>query len=281
MENCDYDLSKLRRSLAFPLPIRRLAIRPRNADTLRMYRADFFCLSFIWNSEKPMRFSYGRGLIDVEPPYLEILRPGEIIDMRIPSLRDETFFGYAPDADNSIFAGSQSCFFTLSPRMRRLRDELQEHLGRLEAPGAADRIDLIAVEMALEALLNRREAWRRRALPSGPDPRIFQVARRIELRFDEDIDLNEILAGLGIGYRTFYREWNKYFAEPPKRYLLRLRFDRACEMLRSGDKRIAEIADACGFTSAIHFSQLFRSRFGMTPGEYRRKEREETKNGRV
>ena len=280
MENCDYDLSKLRRSLAFPLPIRRLAIRPRNADTLRMYRADFFCLSFIWNSEKPMRFSYGRGLIDVEPPYLEILRPGEIIDMRIPSLRDETFFGYPAESDASMLDGKRSCFFTFTPRMRRLRDELQQELGRLHAPGAADRVDLIAIEMTLEALGNRRDAWRRNAPPAEPDPRIFQIARRLELHYDEKIDLDEYIASLGIGSRTFYREWNKYFTIPPKRYLLHLRLEKACEILRTGDARISEIADACGFGSTIHFIQFFRRRFGMTPGEFRRSRQPRSPDGK-
>ena len=273
MENCDYDLSKLRRILAFPMPVGRMAVRPRNTEALRRFRAHFFCLSFIWKSEQPMSISYGRSIIEVEPPFLEILRPGETIDMRIPSLRDEIFFGYSAETDCSMLDGKESCFFDLSPRMQQLRDDLQQELGRLHAPGSADRVDLIAIAMALEALGNRRDAWRRHSLPSGPDPRIFRIARHLELHYDEPIDLNECIAPLGIGARTFYREWNKYFTIPPKHYLLHLRLEKACEMLRTGEARIAEIADACGFGSTIHFIQLFRRRFGMTPGEYRRAQR--------
>lgn len=273
MENCDYDLSKLRRTLAFPMPVGRMAVRPRNAESLRMFHANFFCLSFIWKSEQPMSISYGRSVIEVEPPYLEIVRPGEVIDMRIPSLRDEIFFGYAAETDCSMLDGKQSCFFSLTPRMQRLRDELQQVIGRLHAPGSADRVDLIAIGMTLEALGNRRDAWRRHSLPAAPDPRIFRIARYLELHYDEDIDLGECIAPLGIGSRTFYREWNQHFTLPPKRYLLHLRLEKACEMLRTGDARISEIADECGFGSTIHFIQLFRRRFGMTPGGYRQQSR--------
>lgn len=280
MENCDYNLSKLRRILSFPMQVGRMAVRPRNTEELRMFRARFFCISFIWKSERPMTISYGRNVVEIEPPFLEILRPGEMIDMRTPALRDETFFGYDAETNCSLLSETQSCFFTLTPRMRRLRDDLQQELGHLHAPGAADRIDLIAIGMTLEAQGNRRDTWRRHASPAGPDPRIFQIARHLELHYDKDIDLNDYIASLGIGCRTFYREWNKYFTIPPKRYLLHLRLEKSCEMLRTGETRVAEIADACGFGSAIYFIQLFRQRFGMTPGDYRRMQRPKRSGGK-
>ena len=39
-------------------------------------------------------------------------------------------------------------------------------------------------------------------------------------------------------------------------------------MLREGKWRIGEIADMLGFSSASHFSRVFRQRFGKTPKEF-------------
>ena len=39
--------------------------------------------------------------------------------------------------------------------------------------------------------------------------------------------------------------------------------------------RVAEIAEATGFTDASYFAKTFRSTFGMTPKEYRNKFKDE------
>jgi AraC family transcriptional regulator len=43
------------------------------------------------------------------------------------------------------------------------------------------------------------------------------------------------------------------------------------ELLRSGEKSIAQVAFDTGFADQSHFSRSFRQMMGTTPGRYRRK----------
>jgi AraC family transcriptional regulator len=59
------------------------------------------------------------------------------------------------------------------------------------------------------------------------------------------------------------------FGLPPHQYVLARRLSRARELLRSTSLPLGEIALACGFASASHFTNRFKQVLGGTPGEYR------------
>ncbi|WP_147465755.1 helix-turn-helix transcriptional regulator, partial [Pseudomonas syringae] len=67
----------------------------------------------------------------------------------------------------------------------------------------------------------------------------------------------------------FARMFRESFGLPPHQYLLSRRIEQARQLLRSTGKPLGEIALACGFASASHFSNRFRQATGATPGEYR------------
>jgi AraC-like DNA-binding protein len=55
--------------------------------------------------------------------------------------------------------------------------------------------------------------------------------------------------------------------------LMRLRMDRACELLSTpalGELTILDIASRCGFTDPSHFARRFRQQFGQSPVQFRR-----------
>lgn len=52
-------------------------------------------------------------------------------------------------------------------------------------------------------------------------------------------------------------------------YLMQVRMDKACELLRESGSTVNEIAAACGFGSITYFHSCFKKRYGITPGEYR------------
>jgi AraC-like DNA-binding protein len=54
--------------------------------------------------------------------------------------------------------------------------------------------------------------------------------------------------------------------------LLERRLDKACNLLRNTDLKIAEVASLCGYTDPNYFSTSFKNRYGITPRQYRRGE---------
>ncbi|MNT66549.1 Exoenzyme S synthesis regulatory protein ExsA [compost metagenome] len=58
----------------------------------------------------------------------------------------------------------------------------------------------------------------------------------------------------------------------PKRYYLQMRLERAHLLLVNSSLPIFEVAVACGFSSASHFSRTYRETYGCTPQRTRQAE---------
>ena len=99
---------------------------------------------------------------------------------------------------------------------------------------------------------------------------------RLELNLGENIRIGE-LAGLLHVDRCYLR--TLFCAEEgvsPKEYLMRLRLDRAKELLLDGKISVTEVGAEIGFGDVLAFSRFFRSRTGISPSEYRKKREEST-----
>ncbi|PAQ07639.1 hypothetical protein CIT26_20135 [Mesorhizobium temperatum] len=55
----------------------------------------------------------------------------------------------------------------------------------------------------------------------------------------------------------------------PRRYYLHVRLARAKRLIEQTELPMVEIAIACGFVSASHFSKCFRAVFDINPSAYR------------
>lgn len=56
-------------------------------------------------------------------------------------------------------------------------------------------------------------------------------------------------------------------------YLIRVRIEKACHLLRSDDGTMREIAERVGYTDPAFFYKAFRREMDMTPDDYRRRHR--------
>ena len=58
-------------------------------------------------------------------------------------------------------------------------------------------------------------------------------------------------------------------------YLMQVRMEKACELLRESKDSVNDIALACGFGSITYFHASFKKNYGQTPQEYRQAARRE------
>ena len=63
--------------------------------------------------------------------------------------------------------------------------------------------------------------------------------------------------------------FQKYLSTSPMLYLSHYRLEKSIFLLRNTTMSITEIAYACGFSNTSYFCELFRERYGTSPGKYR------------
>ena len=69
--------------------------------------------------------------------------------------------------------------------------------------------------------------------------------------------------------RQLERLFRRYLDRTPTRYYLELRLNRARLLLLQTDMSVLDVALACGFVSASHFSKCYRDVYGRTPRDQR------------
>jgi transcriptional regulator GlxA family with amidase domain len=102
-------------------------------------------------------------------------------------------------------------------------------------------------------------------------PKLTEAVTLMEANLEEPISLDELSNYVGISRRQLERLFQKHLSCVPTRYYLNLRLNRARLLLLQTSKSIVDIALACGFISAPHFSKCYRDMFGIPPRDERRK----------
>ena len=103
------------------------------------------------------------------------------------------------------------------------------------------------------------------------DSYLDQAVRYISDNYAYDINVEDVAAHVGIDRTYLYRIFMEHLGVSPVRYLLRVRMERACELLSKTTLSVYEISLSTGYTDTSHFSGTFKKYFGMSPTPYRRK----------
>ena len=115
------------------------------------------------------------------------------------------------------------------------------------------------------------EAAREVALKPVERPNEIVVAAVEYLRahLDEPLSVAALTKHLGFSRARVFELFTAETGLAPHHYLVRLRLDKATELLRNTRQSITEIAFATGFASGQHLSRVFRKYRGETPSECR------------
>jgi len=101
-------------------------------------------------------------------------------------------------------------------------------------------------------------------------PDLLECIELIEANIEQPLTPAELAELVGISKRQLERLFRRYLNTTPARYYLTLRLETARRMLEKSSLKIIDVAIACGFKSAGHFSSRYFSSFGVTPRESRR-----------
>jgi AraC-like DNA-binding protein len=88
-------------------------------------------------------------------------------------------------------------------------------------------------------------------------------------RYADPLTVDDLAAAAGLSRAHFSRAFRSAFGESPHAYLLTRRLERAATLLRTTDRRIAEICFSVGLSSLGSFTSSFTRTYGMSPTAYR------------
>jgi len=100
--------------------------------------------------------------------------------------------------------------------------------------------------------------------------KLLHLIELMERNISIPMTLEEISAEANLSRRHVERLFRQNLGRSPARYYLELRLERARYLLLQSDVPIVDVAIACGFVSASHFSKCYRSLFGRSPQSDRR-----------
>jgi AraC-like DNA-binding protein len=122
---------------------------------------------------------------------------------------------------------------------------------------------------ALRDALRRADDFFFSAAAAGPAAAAHPLQEALHQRWGEAIDLGAVeqstVYSRWHGVRTFQRQ----IGLSPRLYLRQLRALKARYLLQQG-KPLAEVANALHFADQAHFSRVFKSVFGVSPGKLQR-----------
>lgn len=113
------------------------------------------------------------------------------------------------------------------------------------------------------------------AMETEKQNRLRSMLFYIHQNFGEKITLEEIASAANISSREANRVFQTVTQQTPFEYLVNYRLARAKELLSRSDLSVTEISGRCGFTDSAYMAKQFRKAWGMSPKEYRQRNRAE------
>ncbi len=147
-------------------------------------------------------------------------------------------------------------------------------IDEIECGGLGGSLYVEAITNQICVHLLRKYAGELRGIQKNKKGLSQNQARRVEeyiaAHLDQNLTLAEIAQVAGISVFHLIRQFHGTFGCAPYAYVTRRRLERARLLIANGDAPLKCIAAMCGFFDQSHMTRLFRRRYRITPGEYRR-----------
>jgi AraC-like DNA-binding protein len=103
----------------------------------------------------------------------------------------------------------------------------------------------------------------------GPESRIEQCITFMCQHLDQPLQVATLAARASTSPSHFFVLFKRVTGSPPIDYLIRLRMQRACQLLEAGLLPVKDVAAAVGYEDPFYFSRVFKSMHQVAPSHYR------------
>ncbi len=146
-------------------------------------------------------------------------------------------------------------------------------------PGSAALLTRLAALMLVAQL--RTDPKCRQIFSSQPHDPIGQALRLISGNPSANWTVERLARSVGMGRSNFAAHFTAQVGRAPMEVVAESRMEQACQLLKKGNLKIAEISELSGYGSEAAFSRRFTRHFGMSPSQMRELSRAESGEGEV
>jgi AraC family transcriptional regulator len=188
-----------------------------------------------------------------------------------------TYF-YLDLQDRLFDPGSGTTSPAISPRLFFFDQAIWDTALKLKAevgnsdPSSRQYVEALSLVLMHELIrLEQTRSGAARPLRGGlPARQQKRLAEFIDEHLAEEISLATLAGLVDLSLYHFARAFRQSFGEPPHRYHLNRRLDRARSLLRRSAFSVTQIGSQIGFREASSFTRAYRKFVGVSPSEYRR-----------
>ena len=128
-------------------------------------------------------------------------------------------------------------------------------------------IKLKIIELLLHIQRLDEEGILQGFLKSLSDEKSFQ--EKVVSQYEQYCNLEEIAFAMNMSLSTFKRKFQKEFKCTPHYWINERKVMKAMALLDTSEYSITDISFICGFESLSTFMQVFKKKYGVSPGKYR------------
>ncbi|MBQ8995184.1 MAG: helix-turn-helix domain-containing protein [Oscillospiraceae bacterium] len=122
-------------------------------------------------------------------------------------------------------------------------------------------------------VLDFTERVRQAKLPEDLSREVFSALQYIADHAHESIGIDDVASAVNLSRSSLTKRFRKETGKSITEHITETKIRDAKRLLRYSDRTYGEIANTLAFSSQAYFQMVFKKVTGMTPGEYRRKQR--------
>ena len=157
-------------------------------------------------------------------------------------------------------------------RLPELREKLRDEMLYIVDHSEASTFELIGhMYLFMDALTRSAENAGRVITSRLREFYIREAIAYIESNYQRDITIEEIAGALRLNRSYFGKIFRLSTGKSPQRFLMNYRMIKAAEMLAMTKRPVNEIGASVGYDNQLHFSRAFKNVYGVSPREWRKR----------
>lgn len=130
--------------------------------------------------------------------------------------------------------------------------------------------NFIYISQVLEMILSETYYREKHSTTLQQNRHVTMVIRYMSRHLEKNLSLDDIAREFELSRSYLNVIFQKYTRHAPMDFYARLKMKRACQLLRSSDMYVYEVASRLGYADQYYFSRIFKKIVGMSPSAYQK-----------